>query len=150
MIGHESRHPERTATSRATVVGTAMFVGTTYLVVGVVFGALAGGAASREALTLWRLGAWAASALVYAAHIGHVRLRWGYLPRATALQAALGAAVGAFGLAVVGPARMALIEGHGGRAWILALVLWPVITGIPAFLVALVAAVALSRWAPRH
>jgi hypothetical protein len=98
------------------VSGTVMLAGAAYLAIGVGFGALAGGAASLEARTLWRLGAWAASALVFAAHVGQVRLRWGRLPRASALQAALGAAVGALGLAIAGPARMALVEGHGGRA----------------------------------
>jgi hypothetical protein len=126
-----------------------MLAGVAYFVIGVGFGALAGGAASLEVRQLWRLGAWAASFGVYAAHIGLARLRRGDSPRATAAQAALAAALAAFGLAVVGPARMALVEGHRGPTWLLALVLWPVLTGVPAFLVALVVAIALSRWAPR-
>lgn len=124
-----------------------LLVGAAYLVIGVVFAALP--AATHDAVVRWRLAAWVVSGVVYAAHIGYLRLRLGRSTPFTAWQAALAAALGAFGLAVVGPARVALLGGHYGSLWVLALVLWPLITGIPAFLVAYAAAALLARLARR-
>lgn len=124
-----------------------LLVGVTYLVIGVVFAALP--ATTHETLVRWRLLAWLVSGVVYLAQIGYLRLQVGRSTPLTAWQAALAAAVGAFGLAVVGPARVALVEGRGGSLWLLALVLWPLITGVPAFLVAYAAAALLGRLARR-
>lgn len=124
-----------------------LLVGIAYLVIGLAFGALAGAAATHQGLVMWRLAAWVASGVVYAAHIGYLRLRVGRSTASTAWQAALGAALGALGLAVVGPVRVALGGGHHGLAWVLALVLWPLITGVPAFLVAYAAAALVARLA---
>lgn len=121
-----------------------LLAGAVYLAIGVAFGALAGAATTHAGVVTWRLAAWAASAVVYGAHIGHLRLRLGRSTASTAWHAALGAAIGAFGLAAVGPARAALVGGHGGPMWLLALVLWPLITGLPAFLVAYAAATLLA------
>ena len=66
-------------------------------------------------------------------------------PRGTAWHVALAVAIGAFGLAVAGMIR-SLPTGTGTRPlWLLALVLWPAITAVPAFLVAWIAAVVLAR-----
>lgn len=125
-----------------------LLAGLAYLVIGVVFAALP--ATTHQTVVLWRLAAWAVSGVVYATQIGHLRVRMGRSVLFTAGQAALAAAIGAFGLAVVGPARAVLVEGRGGSLWLLALVLWPLITAVPAFVVALGVAAALSRWAPRR
>ena len=122
-----------------------LLAGVAYVVIGVVFARLP--AATHQTLVLWRLAAWGVSGLVYAAQIGYLRLRAGRSTLVTAWQAALAAAIGAFGLAVVGPARMALLGEARGPAWILALLLWPLITGVPAFLVAYVTATVLARLA---
>jgi hypothetical protein len=124
-----------------------LLVGVAYLVIGVVFARLP--AATHQTLVLWRLAAWAVSAVVYGVHIAYLRLRVGRSTLVTAWQAALAAALGAFGLAVVGPARAALVGGHQGSLWILALLLWPLITGVPAFLVAYVTATVFARVARR-
>lgn len=85
------------------------------------------------------------SAVVYAAHIGYERFRLLNPPRSTALHVALGAAVGAFGLAAAAIVH-SLITGTGSlRLLRIALVIWPLITAVPAFLVALVLTRLLSR-----
>jgi len=96
----------------------------------------------------WRLAAWIVSGVVFAAHISFEQLGLGTSVRATALHAALGAAIGAFVLAAVAAGRAWL---HGTGRLVLhaiALVAWPLITAIPAFLVALAAAAVLSRVRP--
>jgi hypothetical protein len=96
----------------------------------------------------WRLAAWIVSGVVFAAHISVEQLALGTSARATALHAALGAAMGAFVLAAAAGVR-AWLHGTGRLALhAIALVAWPLITAIPAFLVALAAAVALSRVRP--
>jgi hypothetical protein len=124
-----------------------LLAGVAYLVIGVVFARLP--AATHDVIVLWRLAAWIVSGVVYAAQIGYLRLRVGRSTLVTAWQASLAAAIGAFGLAVVGPARAALVEGRGGSLWLLALLLWPLITGVPAFLVAYAAAALVGRVARR-
>jgi len=89
---------------------------------------------------MWRLAAWMASAAVYAAHIGYEHYRLDNSPRSTALHAALAVALGGFGLAVSASL-------HSRHPLVLALALWPIITGLPAFLVALAVGAVLARFA---
>ena len=113
-----------------------------YLVVGVAF---PNPSASNKTQFIWRLSAWLICAVAFAIHIGleHFRLR--NSPLRTALHASLAVALGAFGLA--GAANIhALKTGTGNhRLLALALVIWPLITGVPAFVVALIAASGLTR-----
>jgi hypothetical protein len=94
---------------------------------------------------MWRLAAWLVSGAAYAAHIWyeHFRLRNG--PRSTALHAAVAVAIGAIALALAGMIRSVSTTSTLRPAWLLALVLWPAITALPAFLVALVVAALLAR-----
>lgn len=85
------------------------------------------------------------SAVVYAAHIGYEHFRIRSSPRSTALHVALGAAVGAFGLAAAAIVH-SLVTGTGNlRLLRIALLIWPLITGVPAFVVALVLTAVLAR-----
>ena len=85
------------------------------------------------------------SAVVYAAHIGYEHFRMAYPPRSTALHVALGAAVGAFGLAAAAIVH-SLLTGTGNlRLLRLALLIWPLITGVPAYVVAFVFTAVLFR-----
>ena len=115
-----------------------------YVVIGVVFSVLSR-SAGADHVRLWRLAAWVASAAVAAAHIGCEHYRLGSSPRATALDAAGAVALGAFGLAVAANVHWVLAETRGQRPPLLALPVWPVITAIPAFLVALAVAAVLAR-----
>src|SRR2546426_11815633 len=73
-------------------------VAVAYVVIGIVFGALAASADPNH-VRLWRLAAWGASAAVAAAQIGYEHYRLGSSPRPPALHAARAVALGAFGLA---------------------------------------------------
>ena len=85
----------------------------------------------------WRLAAWAVSAIAFGAHIAYERLRLRNTARSAALHVALAVAVGAFGLAASANIH-ALATASGNRTrLLLALGIWPVITGLPAFFVAL-------------
>jgi len=124
---------------RQTWIRAALLVGVAYFVIGRVFTVPTGN------LRLWRLAAWMLSGLAYAAHIWYEHFRLRDSPRSTALHVALAVAIGAIGLALAGMMHSLSTTSSIRPAWLLALVLWPAITAIPAFLGALVAAAVLSR-----
>jgi hypothetical protein len=116
-----------------------------YLVIGVTTAWLAGGASSNHLRVAWRLTAWLASAVVFGAHINAERSRPDGSPTVTAWHASLAVALGAFGLAAAATVR-ALSSGTGNmRLHAIALVAWPMLTAVPAFLVALAVATVLGR-----
>ena len=85
------------------------------------------------------------SAAVYAAHIGYEHFRIHSSPHSTALHVAIGAAIGAFGLAAAAIVH-SLLTGTGNlRLLRIALLAWPLITGVPAYVVALVLTAVLAR-----
>ncbi len=129
-------------------VGVMVLAAVAYLAIGVVFGALAQ-SADGEQVRLWRLAAWVASAAVAAAQIWYEHYRMGSAPRPTALHAAGAVALGAFGLAVAANIRWLFAARQGQHVPLLALVAWPVITAVPAFLGALAVAAALNRFSRR-
>ncbi len=121
-----------------------MLVAVAYVVIGIAFGVLA----NAHQVRLWRLAAWVASAVVAAVQIGYEHQR-GSSPRATALHAAGAVALGAFGLALAANVHWLFAAARGPRSPLLALLVWPVITAIPALLVALVVAALLARFSRR-
>ena len=123
-----------------------ILVAVAYVAIGIVFAALA---ADANHVRLWRLAAWLASAAVAAAHIGYQHFRLGSSPRPTALQVAGAVALGAFGLALAANVHWLFAETHGQRPPLLALPVWPVVTAIPAFLVAFAVAAVLARFSRR-
>lgn len=111
-------------------LAAVILAGAIYAGVGIGFAPL-----RTPSVFFWRLAAWLVSAIVYAIHISYERFRLRNRPWRAALHVACGAAVGAFGLAAAATGR-SLLSGTGNlRLLRLALVIWPVITGIPAFLV---------------
>ena len=118
--------------------GTAILAGVLYSVIGIVF------ALPVNQVRLWRLAAWVISAAVYAAHIGYEHFRMGNSPRATALHAALAVAIGAFGLAVAANVHELWVASSYRLSLALALVAWPALIALPAFVVALVTAFGLA------
>jgi disulfide bond formation protein DsbB len=119
-----------------------LIVAIVYLAAGLASAELARTAASSQLRVAWRLAAWVISAVAFAAHIyfDHARLRSS--PQITALHAALAVGLAGFGLAV-----SASLHGHATNHPfpVIALAIWPVMTALPAFLVALIVAVVLSR-----
>ena len=110
-----------------------------YFLIGRVF------AAPVNHVHLWRLAAWVVSGVAYAAHIGYEYFRLRHSLRSTALHAALAVAIGAFALAVAGAVHSLSATSAIRPTWLLALVVWPVATAVPAFIVAFFAGAVLDR-----
>jgi hypothetical protein len=120
-----------------------ILLGVLYLVVGLTFGALAG-ASSNQMRAAWRLSAWLISGAAFLTHIGHEHFRLRHSPATTAMHASLAVGLGAFGLAVAANIHALGSGSTHKRALALALVAWPVLTAVPAFVVALGAAALLT------
>jgi len=121
-------------------LSTVILVGVLYLAVGLASAALAGAAVSDQMRFFWRLSAFVISAVVFAAHIAyeHFRLRNGARP--TAWHASAGVDFGAFALALAANIHdVSSASGYRPRM-LIALLAWPALTAVPAFLVALVVA----------
>ena len=124
---------------RQSWVRTALLVGVAYFLIGRVF------AAPTNHTSVWRLAAWVVSGVAFAAHIGYEHFSLRHAPRSTALHTALAVALGAFALAVAGALHSLLTTSAIRLSWLLAFVAWPLVTAVPAFLVALVAGAVLAR-----
>jgi hypothetical protein len=120
---------------------TAVFLGIGYAVVGIVF------AVPATHVKAWRLAAWVVSAIGYAAHIAYERFQLKNSSASAALHIAFAVGLGGFGLAV-GANIHSLSAGSTNQhrqLLLLALGIWPVITALPAFLVALGTNMVLTR-----
>jgi len=95
---------------------------------------------------VWRLSAWLLSAAVFVAHIRYERFRLGNAALRMALHVAAAVALGAFLIASAAAVHATTVTAHAPYwQFLLALVLWPVITALPAFLVALIAGMVLAH-----
>jgi phosphoglycerol transferase MdoB-like AlkP superfamily enzyme len=124
---------------RATILA-----GVVYLIVGLTFAALAASAPSNQMRTAWRLSAWLISAVVFATDIWYEHFRLRSSSVTTAFHASLAVALGAFGIAVSAIIRAEVSASSHRGPGILAFLIWPVLIGVPAFVVALAAAALLS------
>ena len=120
-------------------IRAALLLGALYLVVGRLF------AAPATYVQEWRLAAWMVSGVAFAAHIAYEHFSLRHSPLLLAWHAAVAVAIGAFLLAVAGMIRSVWVTSAVRPAWLLALVLWPAFTAIPAFLVALLVATLLRH-----
>ena len=116
-----------------------------YLVAGITFATLAHRAGSNHMRVTWRLAAWVISAAVFAAQVWYEHTRLRSAPRTTASHVSLAVALGALALAAAARVQAASSQQHFPA---LALVAWPVVTALPAFLVAFASAAALARVRP--
>lgn len=127
----------------------ALWWAAAYFLVGMTFGKLSDWAGAGAGQLVWRRLAWVVSGIGFAAHIASGYFRLGNAPLTTALYAGLAAALGAGGLAAAANVH-AWASGAPYRPLLaVALVAWPLLTFIPAFAVALLAASLLQRWRPR-
>ena|SRR6058998_3366105 len=127
------------ASPRRAWVRAALLIGVVYFLIGRVF------ALPSSHLRVWRLAAWVVSGGAYAAHIGYEHSRLRNPPRRAALHAAVAVAIGAIALAVTGMIHSLSTASTIRPAWLLAVVVWPAVTAVPAFLGALVAGSVLAR-----
>ena len=126
---------------RQSWVRAAVFLGIGYALVGIVF------ALPATHVHAWRLAALVVSTIGYAAHLAYERFRLQNSPARAALHVAVAVALGAFGLAA-GANIHSLFTGSTNQhrqLLLLSLGIWPVMTALPAFLVALGTNVILAR-----
>lgn len=132
------------ANKRQAWVRALILVGVVYFIIGFGFGELAK-LSLFGSERMWRLAAWVACAAVAAAHISYERLRLNHRPLRTATHVALAVGLGAFLLAVAAIVHASTVPSHAPYwQYCLALIAWPIITAVPAFLVAFVAATVLG------
>jgi len=117
-----------------------------YLVIGIMFGDLSDLAATNAMRLLWRRSAWLASGIGFAAHIAYGHFRLGNSPRTTAMHASIAAVLGAGALAVAANVHEWMSASRYRPSMAIALFAWPLLTLVPAFVVALIAAALLDRW----
>jgi hypothetical protein len=116
-----------TATTRLSWLLLVILAGASYGFIGIVF------ALPSNHARAWRLAAWGASGLVYAAHIGYEQYRLGNSVVVTAMRVAMAVALGAFLLAVGATVHSALVPSQVPQwRFLIALIIWPVITAVPA------------------
>ena len=129
------------STHRRNWIPLAVFLAIVYCTVGVVF----------QGEFVWRLAAWVVCAAAYGVHLAYEHFGRRNSPRATALHAAAAVALGAFGLAVAAALHRTFSAGAGAnfRLYALALVAWPLVTALPAFVVALIATSTITWFAKR-
>ena len=119
---------------------SALLVGVAYGLIGRLF------ALPASDVHAWRLAAWIVSGAVYAAHIGYEHFRLRSSPRLTALHVAVAGAIGACALVVAGMLHDLWTASTIRPVWLLALVVLPAVTAVPAFLGGLVAGATLRRF----
>jgi hypothetical protein len=122
----------------------AILVGVLYFVVGFVFAKFAGWATSSEVRLNWNRLAFLISAIAFAIHIGYERFRLGSTTRLTAWHTSLAVALGAFGLALAANIHDLWSAAGYRPKMLIALPAWPLISAVPAFIVALLAAAGLN------
>jgi hypothetical protein len=112
----------------------AVVVGVLYALIGIVF------ALPANHSQAWRIAAWVVSGLAYTIHVAYECFWSRNSSLSAAVHVAFGAALGGFGLAAAGLIRalLAATTAQHQRLMLVALVAWPVITGVPALLVGLV------------
>ena len=121
-----------------------------YVVIGVGGAELAGRAASHGGTVGWRLAAWVLSLATFIIHIAWLRIRPRGPLASASMQVAASVAISAFVLAVVGPLRSHWSQPDVVRVAALSVILWPVLTGIPAFGAAYVVGRAIDHLTRRH
>jgi uncharacterized membrane protein YeiB len=109
-----------------------------YVAVSFVTARLAATAGSHQWQFFWRLSAFALSGVAFVAHLAFETLRNHEPPRRAAWHTGLAAALGGLGLAIVANIHdLGTAAGYRPQMAI-ALIAWPLLTGVPASLVALV------------
>ena len=129
------------AQSKPSWISRAILIGIVYALIGVFF------AVPNAHVQAWRYAAWITSAIVYATHIWYEYFRQRNSAKSTALHVATAVAIGGLGLAI-GAFFHSLFDQPNYSRWRfgLALLLWPILTGLPAFVVALLITFLLSRF----
>jgi vacuolar-type H+-ATPase subunit I/STV1 len=122
----------------------AILAGAFYFAVGFAFAAFARWALFNLTALNWNKLAFLISALGFALHLGYEHFRLRNTTRLTTWHVSLAVALGAFGLALAANIHdLGSPTGYRSRM-LIALFAWPLIAGVPAFFVALIATTGLT------
>ncbi len=118
---------------------------TLYLLIGIIFPLFSKSLSPREIPNLWRLLSFLTSAFVYGIHIGYEHSRLHNTPLQIAFHTSLAVALGAIVLA--GFINIEALWANPGNhnSLLTAIFLWPLITGVPAFIVAVIIAIGIAK-----
>lgn len=144
-LGH--RHMDASVGRRS--LRMVLLLAAAYLLIGIAFAEFSDWAKTNAVHLMWRRLAWLVSGVGFAAHIAYGHFRLGNSPRTTAMQASIAAAVGARALAVAANLHEWMAASSYRPSIAIALVAWPLLTVVPAFVFAMGAAAALNRCCPR-
>ena len=122
----------------------ALLVGALYFLLGVGFATLASWAATNSTRVIWNRLGFLISGIVFALHIAYEHFRLRSSPVISATHVSIAVALGAFVLAVNANIHGYRVGSGNRRLLAIAVVAWPAITAIPAFVVALITAKALT------
>jgi cellobiose-specific phosphotransferase system component IIC len=123
---------------------TVLLFGMIYFVVGAASSRFAAWAAANATRVSWNRLAFLTSGLAFAFHIGYEHFRLRKSPLVSASHVSLAVAVGALALALrANVHELSSASGYRPRM-LIALIAWPLLTGVPAFIVALVVASGLN------
>ena len=132
------------ASDRKRWLWAVIVLGAVYCVFGIAFAKLAGSAGSNSMRETWNRMGFVASAIAFALHIGYEHFRLRNSALLTASHVAIAVGLGAFALALNANVHGLRVGTNNQRLLAFALIAWPAITAVPAFVVALVAAAVLS------
>jgi uncharacterized membrane protein len=121
-----------------------ILIGAIYFVVGYVFAKFAGMVAFNQSRLTWNRLAFIVCAVAFAFHIAYEHYRVRSTAKITAWHTGLAAALGGLMLAVAANIHdLGSASGYRSRL-LIALVVWPLLTGVPAFILALLTAAGLT------
>src|SRR5262245_13209118 len=127
-----------------------MLVGASYFAVGHASAILAGVAASRQMLLFWRWSAFIICGIIFGAHIAYEHYRICNRSRPTAWITSVAVAFGGLAFALAANVHELSSASDYRPRMLLALLTWPLLTGVAAFIVALVVASGLRVLAERR
>ena len=126
-----------------------LIVGAVYCLIGFSFGVFASWSKSFQLVVAWRVASFVVSAIVFALHIGYEHFRFRHRAVSVGLHTSLAVALGAFGLAVIANVHGLAVADANHLMLALSLIIWPLMTGLPAFLVALITTAGLRLVRPQ-
>jgi hypothetical protein len=132
------------AADRKQWIRAALIFGAVYFIVNFSIATFAGWFASIAMRATWNRLGFLICAVAFAVHIAYEHFRLCNSPRTTASHVSAAVALGAFALAVAANIHGHWVASSQRRSLAFALVAWPLITGVPAFVVALLTAIGLS------
>jgi len=127
---------------------SALLAGALYPVIALLSASLAAAATTNQTRFFWRLSAFIVSGGVFLAHLAYEHFRLRHSPRPTAWHVAVAVGLGAFALATMANIHDLRSPAGYRPRMLVALIAWPLLTAVPAFVVALIVTTVLAMKRP--